>query len=91
MRFSIPMIKSEDILEKDNGGIQEITERERTVSSFTVVVEREQAAAAACEDGGEEAEASTCTGELQRVSGEELRVSGEELGFVLGHRETTSF
>ncbi|KAG5529695.1 hypothetical protein RHGRI_030165 [Rhododendron griersonianum] len=51
MRFSIPMIKSEDILEKDNGGIQEITERERTVSSFTVVVEREQAAAAACEDG----------------------------------------
>ncbi|KAG5544228.1 hypothetical protein RHGRI_016847 [Rhododendron griersonianum] len=97
MRFSIPMIKPEDILEKDNGGIQEITERERTVSSFTVVVEREEAAAAACEDGGEEAvaawedEASTCTGELQRVSGEELRVSGEELGFILGQRETTSF
>ncbi|KAF7151040.1 hypothetical protein RHSIM_Rhsim02G0077800 [Rhododendron simsii] len=74
MRFSIPMIKSEDILEKDNGGIQEITERERTVSSFTVVVEREQAAATACEDGGKEAaaawedEASTCTEELQRVS-----------------------
>ncbi|KAG5528873.1 hypothetical protein RHGRI_029511 [Rhododendron griersonianum] len=78
MRFSIPMIKSEDILEKDNGGIQEITERERTVSSFTVVVEREEAAAA-WED-----EASTCTGELQRVSGEELRVSGEELGLILG-------
>ncbi|KAF7120042.1 hypothetical protein RHSIM_Rhsim13G0101300 [Rhododendron simsii] len=73
MRFSIPMIKSEDILEKDNGGIQEITERERTVSSFTVVVEREQPAAAACEDGGKEAaaawedEASTCTEELQRM------------------------
>ncbi|KAG5523728.1 hypothetical protein RHGRI_030646 [Rhododendron griersonianum] len=49
---------SEDILEKDNEGIQEITERERTVSSFMVVVEREEVAAAACEDGGEEAAAA---------------------------------
>ncbi|KAI8541896.1 hypothetical protein RHMOL_Rhmol08G0096700 [Rhododendron molle] len=58
MRFQISMIKSEDILEKDNGGIQEITEGERTVSYFTVVVEREEVAAAACEDGGEEAAAA---------------------------------
>ncbi|KAF7154580.1 hypothetical protein RHSIM_Rhsim01G0086700 [Rhododendron simsii] len=90
MRFSILMIKSEDILEMDNGGIQEITKSKRTVSSFMVVVEREEAVAAACEDGGEEAtaawedEASTCTGELQRVSGELQQVSGEELGRILG-------
>ncbi|KAG5528877.1 hypothetical protein RHGRI_029515 [Rhododendron griersonianum] len=78
-------IKSEDILEKDNGGIQEITERESTVSSFTVVVKREEAAAAACEDGCEEAataacedgdEDETCTGEARRMS-ELQRVSGE--------------
>ncbi|KAI8563716.1 hypothetical protein RHMOL_Rhmol03G0130500 [Rhododendron molle] len=76
------MIKSEDILEKNNGGVQEITERERTVSSFTVVVEREEAAPAACEDGGEEAAAAcededeSCTGEARRMS-ELQRVSGE--------------
>ncbi|KAF7124607.1 hypothetical protein RHSIM_Rhsim12G0022300 [Rhododendron simsii] len=83
IRFSIPMIKSEDILEKDNGGIlQEITETERTVSSFRMVVEREEAVAVACEDGGEEAAAvcededETCTGEARRMS-ELQRVSGE--------------
>ncbi|KAI8571761.1 hypothetical protein RHMOL_Rhmol01G0144000 [Rhododendron molle] len=56
MRFYILIIESEDILEKDNGGIQEIIERERAVSCFTVVVERDEAAAV-CEDGGEEAPA----------------------------------
>ncbi|KAF7149609.1 hypothetical protein RHSIM_Rhsim02G0146300 [Rhododendron simsii] len=72
MRFYIPMIESEDILEKDNGGIKEIIERE---------VERDEAAAE-CEDGGVEAAAcedgdedETCTGEATRMS--ELRVSGE--------------
>ncbi|KAI8561538.1 hypothetical protein RHMOL_Rhmol04G0348000 [Rhododendron molle] len=74
MRFSIPMMKSKDILEKDNKGIQEITERERrerTVYSFMVVVEREEAAVAACEDGAKrrrqlcEDEAETCTGEAR--------------------------
>ncbi|KAG5565575.1 hypothetical protein RHGRI_001476 [Rhododendron griersonianum] len=79
MRFYIPMIESEDILEKDDGGIQEITERERAVSCLTVVVERDEAGATACEDGGEEAAAAcedgdedeTCTGEARRMS--ELR------------------
>ncbi|KAF7112963.1 hypothetical protein RHSIM_Rhsim02G0155600 [Rhododendron simsii] len=51
MRFYIPMIESEDILEKDNEGIQEIIEGERAVSCFTVLVERDEAVAA-CEDGG---------------------------------------
>ncbi|KAI8547368.1 hypothetical protein RHMOL_Rhmol07G0190200 [Rhododendron molle] len=71
MPFYMLMIESEDILEKDNGGIQDITERERTVSYFTVVVERDEAAAA-CEDRDED---ETCTGEARRMS--ELRVSGE--------------
>ncbi|KAG5536859.1 hypothetical protein RHGRI_024331 [Rhododendron griersonianum] len=67
---------------KDNGEIQEITKRERAVSCFTVVVERDEAAAA-CEDRGEEAatcedgdEDETRTGEARRMS-ELQRVSGE--------------
>ncbi|KAG5528903.1 hypothetical protein RHGRI_029532 [Rhododendron griersonianum] len=69
-------------MEKDNGGIQEIIERERAVSCFTVVVERDEAAAA-CEDGGDEAAAcedgdedETCTGEARSMS-ELQRASGE--------------
>ncbi|KAG5555652.1 hypothetical protein RHGRI_006339 [Rhododendron griersonianum] len=94
MPFYIPMIESEDILEKDNGGIQEITERERAVSCFTVVVERDEAAAA-CEDEGEEAavcedgdEDETCTGEARRMS--ELRVSRECFTVVVERDEVVA-
>ncbi|KAG5553227.1 hypothetical protein RHGRI_011179 [Rhododendron griersonianum] len=94
MPFYIPMIESEDILEKDNGGIQEITERERAVSCFTVVVERDEAAAA-CEDEGEEAAAcedgdedETRTGEARRMS--ELRVSGECFTVVVERDEVVA-
>ncbi|KAG5551871.1 hypothetical protein RHGRI_010095 [Rhododendron griersonianum] len=94
MPFYIPMIESEDILEKDNGGIQEITERERAVSCFTVVVERDEAAAA-CEDEGEESAAcedgdedETCTGEARRMS--ELRVSGECFTVVVERDEVAA-
>ncbi|KAG5553142.1 hypothetical protein RHGRI_011114 [Rhododendron griersonianum] len=95
MRFYIPMNESEDILEKDDGGIQEITERERAVSCFTVVVERDEAAATACEDGGEEAAAcedgdedETCTREARRMS--ELRVSGECFTVVVERDEAVA-
>ncbi|KAG5514861.1 hypothetical protein RHGRI_036044 [Rhododendron griersonianum] len=84
MPFYIPMIESEDILEKDNGGIQEITER----------VERDEAAAA-CEDEGEESAAcedgdedETCTGEARRMS--ELRVSGECFTVVVERDEVAA-
>ncbi|KAI8572360.1 hypothetical protein RHMOL_Rhmol01G0192600 [Rhododendron molle] len=84
MRFYIPMIESENILEKYNGGIQEITKRERAVSCFTVVVERDEAAAA-FEDGDED---ETCTGEARRMS--ELRVSGECFTVVVERDEAAA-
>ncbi|KAF7147091.1 hypothetical protein RHSIM_Rhsim03G0107700 [Rhododendron simsii] len=81
-------------LEKDNGGIQEIIERECAVSCFTVLVERDEAAAA-CKDGGEEAAAcedgdedKTCIGKARRMS--EVRVSGECFKVVVERDEAAA-